>query len=490
LYVVLLVVSGWATGILMDDWVEREPELYQRDRVVTTWLQLGAEEVSPWTEALAWLGDVRVLAGVALATAVFLWLKGQRRTSVLTMVNVTGALALGWGLQVWLKRPLPPSPEPLWQLTAYAFPHLSSLLAVAVYGWLAYLWQQERDWSSRINGVMVAVFLSASVGITGLYLEQAKLSDVLAGFSLGFLWLGVPLWAGNDKVRQVGIEVKAKAELMTPRQRLNLLLALTVPVLVLTFIEPPLAQDPQYHNFADQRLIWGVPNFFNVTSNALFLLFGIIGLVYMWRLHRQGGWPAFVTLVEERPYLIFFFGVAAASIGSAYYHLDPNNTHLVWDRMPMTFGFMSLFSAVIMERIDRNIGLRLLWPLVAVGIASVGYWYWSELHLRGDLRFYVDVQFYPLLAIPLIAVLFPSRYTKGEQVFTIILIYAIAKAFELLDEPVYHLLDGIISGHTIKHLVAALATYWALRMLMVRRPSEATAASAESAGSYLDPTIL
>lgn len=471
-YGFLLILSGWATGVLLDDWVEREPELYQRDRLVRSWLQLGAEEVSPWTEALAWLGDVRLLAVVTAVTTVFLWRRGRQRNSVLTVVMFAGALALGVGLQVWLKRPLPPSPELLWQLTPYAFPHLSSLLTVAVYGWLAHLWQQERPWSSRVNGATVAIFLSASVGITGLYLGQANLSDVLAGWSLGFLWLGIPLSASDRRVKQVREKVKAKAELMKPRQRLNLLLALTLPVLVLTFLEPPIAQDPSYHNFADQRLIWGVPNFFNVTSNAPFLIFGVMGLLFLWRLRRTGGWPAFVDLVERRPYLVFFIGVAVTSFGSAYYHLDPNNTHLVWDRLPMTFGFMSIFAAVIMERIDRDAGLRLLWPLVAMGIASVGYWYWSELHLQGDLRFYVDVQFYPLMAIPLLVALFPSRYTKGEQVYTIILIYALAKAFELLDKPVYQLLGGVISGHTIKHLVAALATYWAMRMLLLRRPLE------------------
>ncbi|MFQ5420569.1 MAG: ceramidase domain-containing protein, partial [Anaerolineae bacterium] len=470
IYGLLLVISGWAAGVLLDDWVEREPELYQRDRLATVWLQLGAEEVSPWTEALAWLGDVRVLAGVAAFTAVSLRRRGRRQHSVLTVVNFAGALALGWGLQLWLKRPLPPAPEPIWQLTAYAFPHLSSLLAVAVYGWLAHLRQQEHAWSGRVNGATTAIFLSAGVGIIGLYLEQANLSDVLAGLSLGFLWLGIPVWASNERVKQVGHQVKVKAELMTPRRRLHLLLALTLPVLVLTFIEPPIAQDPSYHHFADQRLVWGIPNFFNVTSNVPFLLFGLMGLIFLWRLRRTGGWPAFVALVEERPYLVFFIGIAAAGFGSAYYHLAPDNTHLVWDRLPMTFDFMSLFAAVIVERIDRDTGLRLLWPLVGMGISSVVYWYWSELHLHGDLRFYADVQFYPLMAIPLITALFPSRYTKGEQLYTIILIYALAKAFELLDKPVYQLLEGVISGHTIKHLVAALATYWALRMLLLRRP--------------------
>ncbi|MDX1521447.1 MAG: VTT domain-containing protein [Anaerolineae bacterium] len=212
LYTLLLILSGWATGSLIDDWIDREPELYRRDRLATTWLQIGAEDVSPWTEALAWLGDVRMLAGIAALTAGYLWWRGRRRRSGLTLMNFVGALALGWGLQIWLKRPMPPSPEPIWQLTTYAFPHLSSLLAVVVYGWVTHLWQQGRAWSGRINGATVAIFLCASVGITGLYLGQASLSDVLVGLSLGFLWLGIPVSISHERFKQLGHQIKAKSE--------------------------------------------------------------------------------------------------------------------------------------------------------------------------------------------------------------------------------------------------------------------------------------
>ncbi len=472
LYGLLLVVSGWVTGVMLDDWVEREPELYQRDRLAADWLRLGASDVPLGVEALAWLGDVRSLAGITLLTAGWLWWRGRRRRSWLTVVNFAGALALGWGLQIWMKRPLPPSPEQAWRLTAYAFPHLSSMLSVAVFGWLAVLWLKHRSWTSRVNGTTVAAFLPLSIGVTGLYLRQANLSDVMAGLSLGFLWLAIPLALAGDDLAQAGRSAKDKAGKMTARQRLHFLLALTIPVLVLTFVEPPLAQDPSYHNFADTRSFWGIPNFLNVTSNAPFLILGLLGLLFLRRLRRAKGWPAFVTLLEERPYLVFFFSVAVTSLGSAYYHLAPDNTHLVWDRLPMTFGFMSLFAAVIVDHIDRDAGIRMLLPMVAIGIASVLYWYWSELHLHGDLRFYVDVQFYPLMAIPLIMALFPSRYSHSEQIYYIILLYGLAKLFEVLDRPVFELLGGSVSGHTIKHLVASLATYFALRMLILRRPAE------------------
>ncbi|MCB8960308.1 MAG: VTT domain-containing protein [Ardenticatenales bacterium] len=466
---ILLLVSGWIAGVLIDDWVEKEPELYERDILVTAWLHIGAEEVSPWVELLAWLGDIRFLTAVSLATAGWLWFKGRRRFSLLTLFNIAGALALGLGLQYLFKRPLPIFAEPQWRISAYAFPHLPSLVAVATYGWLALFWR-SRSWKAWLNSATLASFLSLTVAIIGLYLGQGKATDVLAGLALGFLWLGILATLTDETAVNTVHQVRSRANDLLPRQRLHLLLALTVPVLILTFIEPPLAQDPSYHHFADQRTFLGIPNFWNVISNIPFLLFGVMGLALLAYFFRRGGLPAFSTLAEQRPYLIFFVGVAITSVGSAYYHLAPDNTHLVWDRLPMTLGFMSIFAAVIAERIDRNAGLRLLWPMIFVGVASVIYWYWSELHLRGDLRFYVDVQFYPLLAIPLLIYLFPSRYTRGEQIFTIILIYALAKALELLDKEVFHLLGNVISGHSLKHVVAALATLATMRMLWQRQP--------------------
>ena len=199
LYGLLVLLSSWATGVLVDDWVQNEPELYRRDQLVTQWLQIGAAETPGWVEGIAFVGDVRVLTGVAGLTAVWLWLQKQRRLSLLSLGNAAGALALGWGLQVWLKRPLPISPEPAWRLTIYAFPHLSSLLAVAVLGWLTYVWGCRREWSSQVNVGTAVVFVIAGISITSLYLAQAHLSDVLAGLSMGLLWLGIPLALANTE---------------------------------------------------------------------------------------------------------------------------------------------------------------------------------------------------------------------------------------------------------------------------------------------------
>lgn len=262
------------------------------------------------------------------------------------------------------------------------------------------------------------------------------------------------------------MDIWASIENSPNKKHLLLLVALTIPIVILTFVEHPLAQNPNYHHFADTRQIMGIPNFENVVSNLPFLVIGTIGIHSVWRRRRDK--QTFHASNESLPYLFLFAGVALTAVGSAYYHLNPNNQHLVWDRLPMTIGFMGLFSATIMERINRQAGLWLLPIFLLTGIYSVFYWYWSELHNHGDLRLYIDVQFYPLIAMLLIGKWFSSPYRNGNQLYHIIGLYGLAKLFELLDHPIFLLTNGWLSGHTLKHLVAAYATYVILRVIQNR----------------------
>jgi hypothetical protein len=41
----------------------------------------------------------------------------------------------------------------------------------------------------------------------------------------------------------------------------------------------PLLQDQSYHQFADQRELFGIPNFWNVVSNLPFIVVGTAGLL-------------------------------------------------------------------------------------------------------------------------------------------------------------------------------------------------------------------
>ena len=251
--------------------------------------------------------------------------------------------------------------------------------------------------------------------------------------------------------------------MMNDRTRILLIAAITVVAAITVALLPRVAQPLDYHNFADQRTFLSVPNFLNVISNAPFLLAGTWGLMLVLRPMRAGGRP-FLNSVERWPYLILSVGVALTCFGSAYYHLAPNNSSLVWDRLPMTLGFMSLLSAMLMERINLRAGSLALAPLLLLGITSVAYWYVSELHGAGDLRLYLMVQFYTLALILLLLWLFPARYTRGGDVVMAMEFYVLAKILEMTDKQIFNF-GHIISGHTLKHLAAALGVYWIFRML-------------------------
>ncbi len=252
------------------------------------------------------------------------------------------------------------------------------------------------------------------------------------------------------------------------RLRLLFIAGLSFAVILSTFLFPTIPQDTKYHQFADQRLFFGIPNFFNVFSNVPFVLVGGFGLWFsVRRIFSNIG-----NLPESRriylPYLGFFIGVFLIGFGSAYYHLAPDNNRLFWDRLPMTIAFMSLLSAIIAERIGLRTGLALFLPLLILGIGSTVYWDLSEKVGRGDLRFYILVQFYPLLLIPLILFLFPSKYTRGCDMAGVFIFYALAIASEVLDHQIFSL-GYLASGHSAKHFLAALAVYWVLRMIRKRK---------------------
>jgi hypothetical protein len=230
---------------------------------------------------------------------------------------------------------------------------------------------------------------------------------------------------------------------------------------------PRIPQPQSYHLFADSRSLLGIPNFGNVVSNLPFAVIGILGIAFLLRAGSDSSCGHFLDSSERWPYMIAFVGMLLTAFGSSYYHLAPNNARLVWDRLPMTIVFMSMVAAMISERVQIRLGLILLPPLLIIGIASVLQWYESELHGVGDLRFYAAVQAYSALVL-LIVLLFPPRYSRGYDLAIIVGFYVLAKALEMLDKPIFSA-GRLVSGHTLKHLAAATAGYWLLRMLQKRR---------------------
>src|SRR5690348_4102292 len=230
--------------------------------------------------------------------------------------------------------------------------------------------------------------------------------------------------------------------------RLRILLGAALAVVVIVFLFPAIPQNEAYHNFADKRALVGIPNFLNVASNVFFLLVGVSGIAFVFRTPSRGE----VGLIDSRerwPYFAFFFGIAITALGSSWYHLNPNDTTIVWDRIPMAISFMALVAAAVAERISIKVGVWLLGPLITLGIASVIYWSATQSNGHGDLRAYAVTQFGGLLVLALMLALLPARYTRGSDFVIAFAFYIVAKIFEAADRAVFSLAH-IVSGHTIK----------------------------------------
>lgn len=229
---------------------------------------------------------------------------------------------------------------------------------------------------------------------------------------------------------------------------LGLLVGLSALALL---VHGPIAQWPSYHDFADRRALFGLPNAADVLSNLPFLLIGVWG----WRRSTTLHWR------------LFAFALACTAAGSAVYHQAPDNFTLVFDRLPIAWACAVLACIFLAERADaRWVRPGVLAAALLLASASVGLWWWSEVAGRSDLRAYLFVQFLPMvLVVGGLGLRMPPRHAEAvpDSAWWITLsLYAAAKAFELADHAVLQA-SGLISGHTLKHLAAAAAAGWIVR---------------------------
>ncbi len=232
--------------------------------------------------------------------------------------------------------------------------------------------------------------------------------------------------------------------------------ALAAPLVLVFAAGGSMPQDPGYHLFADSRPLLGIANFANVGSNIPFLLIAFAGLHALGRGRVAGA---------RASWAVFFLGVGLVTFGSGYYHASPEDGRLVWDRLPMTLAFMGLLVALVSEHANVRVERTLLAPAVAVGLLSVAWWQYS-----GDLRLYYWVQLAPLLAIVVVLLAYPGRYSHRGCLLYGLAFYALAKAAEFADADILDLTGRIMSGHTLKHLLAAFAPFFVYLMLLRRQP--------------------
>ena len=215
----------------------------------------------------------------------------------------------------------------------------------------------------------------------------------------------------------------------------------------------PIAQTGDYHAFADRSELLGIPHAQDVLSNFGFAIVGLWGIFTLWpeRCH-----PA----IERAflPYGLFLIGLVLTACGSAYYHMAPDNARLVWDRLPIALACAGLLTAVWSETALAKGRVVIVTVLLALySVASVLWWYITELEGRGDLRPYLLLQILPIILIPLWQSIYRSALPDRLWFGAALLLYIVAKFVEANDHLLLATTNNAVSGHTLKHLFAIAA---------------------------------
>jgi hypothetical protein len=226
-----------------------------------------------------------------------------------------------------------------------------------------------------------------------------------------------------------------------------MLATLVVAACGITAILKPIPQPGWYHDFADARTLLGVPRAQDVLSNIPFIAVGLAGLYYTLRSHTQR--PS-----QRWALAVLFAGLFLTGFGSGYYHLAPDHQRLVWDRLPITLAMAGIISFLLANRLAQ-MSWWILPLLILLGAGSVMHWAWSENRGVGDLRWYFLFQTLTFVVATALVLIFPATGEPKRALAIALGANVLAKIFELLDQPIFAI-GGIISGHTLKHLAAAL----------------------------------
>ncbi len=199
------------------------------------------------------------------------------------------------------------------------------------------------------------------------------------------------------------------------------------------------------HAFIDARGFFGIPNCMDVLSNLPFLLGGIWGLI---ALHRAKQ----VAAPLQNAARVFFIGLIFTCLGSSFYHWAPSDAGLMIDRLGMAIAFAGIISLAAGSRLGAAVSSRatpvllLLAPLAAIAAYT----------LQNVLPWAI-VQFGGMALIVWLSCLPRSKQIPSMHLGALIALYALAKLFEAQDAPIFELTQGVISGHSLKHLAASLA---------------------------------
>ena len=241
------------------------------------------------------------------------------------------------------------------------------------------------------------------------------------------------------------------------KSEIGFLIGLIILLLLAIFL-PAIAQNQNYHNFIDQRTFFRIKNASNTLSNLAFIVVGLWGLINFFKNKYIKISNSFSVLLN-----LFFVSIILTGLGSSYYHLSPKDFTLVFDRLALSLTFAVILAMLASIRISERSGFHTLAELIILAPLSVLLW-----NYNGNLTPYAVLQFGGIVIIALTLLL--TKAQKQSPCFTsLIILYGFAKFTEFYDVEIFKLSQNLISGHTLKHLIASIAVLVFISPLKVKK---------------------
>ncbi|NMC85468.1 MAG: phosphatase PAP2 family protein [Anaerolineaceae bacterium] len=208
LLVITILISGMVFASLAEDLINRET-LSTLDPLFGSWLisqtSLSGDHVF---SIITFLGNALIIS-IGTGLLGFWFAKQKNWNNLFLLFSVVGGSAM---LNLLLKnifhRSRPVFPQAFLVDTGYSFPSGHTMISLAFYGAVAYIaltYIKSRNWKAFT--VTAAVVISVLIGFSRLYLGVHYLTDVLAGWAAGGLWLAVCIlgdyWLQYSKLRKV-----------------------------------------------------------------------------------------------------------------------------------------------------------------------------------------------------------------------------------------------------------------------------------------------
>ncbi|WP_206352361.1 phosphatase PAP2 family protein [Tautonia rosea] len=195
LSIIAVVGGGWLFLAIADEVVEGESARF--DEAVLLMFRnpenpedaIGGPEIEELIRDLTALGGVAIISLVTISAVVFLIMDRKGHAAVLVLLATVGGQLISSGLKAYYDRPRPEIVPHLMHAARGSFPSGHSLLAAVTYLTIgALLAQMVTQRRLKVFILGVAVIITMMVGVSRIYLGVHYPTDVLAGWTLGFIW--------------------------------------------------------------------------------------------------------------------------------------------------------------------------------------------------------------------------------------------------------------------------------------------------------------